>query len=599
MKKLFRIIYMAFLLGCLCSSATAKQIYFQYTDGAAWWGNDGAKIGAIFRAGMSDQDYGVYTSFFTPVAGQTNLLEATIPAEAESFVSVQFLRFSSGATVCEWSNLWNISQIIAYSPSNNLFIANAAGADWNSTTGIWSNYGNGGGNTGGNTGGGNASDGNLTVFFKRPDAWRNTPHIHIWKQQEEVTGSKVIYEINVLNYSSAGTFNAITNDLDRLSSLGIDVLWLMPIFPIGNEGRVGAYGSPYAIKDYYSVNSTYGSLSDFKNLVNAAHKKGMEVWLDIACNHTAKDHPWVRNNAVYYGYNPYSPNGWNDTYKLVYDYNGTNTALYNEMTNVLKYWVKECDIDGYRCDYATGVPVSFWKQARAEVDKIKVVTWLAESDDSRYMEAFDMDYAWGFNDKLTAFAQNRNVSELINACQELHNNAAYRGKSKMVYLTNHDLSAYNNTEFARFGQVYNPLLVLTFTIYDYPLLYMGQEIGWSVDTFTDKKAINFGVQSETASFYRYLVQKLASLKHASPALKDGSERGSLTNLNANNGQVYAYERKSGDNSVVVVLNFSGNAVSVSLGTKPAGNYTDYIDGGQRNLSGNIDLGAYGYKVFIK
>lgn len=589
MKMLYKRTAVILAIALCTVFANAAQIYFQFTGEAAWWGNDGAKFGAIFRTGMSDQDYGEYTSFFTQVAGDAGTYQATVP-NISDIASVQFLRFSSTATKVEWADLWNVSVITPYDGSKNLFIANASGADWNSTTGVWSVY-DGGGHIDPPTPGSG-----VTVMFRRPDGWAATPHIHVWQTQEPVLGAKVIYEINVMNYSAAGTLNAVTNDMARLKDLGVDVLWLMPVFV---QGQKDAIGSPYCIKDYYSINPSFGSKQDLKNLVNAAHTNGMEVWLDIACNHTSKDHPWVTSHPEFYAYNPYCPNGWNDVYQLRYDYNGVNTPLYTEMTNVLKYWVSECNIDGYRCDYASGVPVSFWSQARAAVNQIKQITWLAENDNANYLAAFDMDYAWAFNDELKSFAQHKNVGTLINKCNELFNNNAYKNYSKMVYLTNHDLSADSGSEFDRFGSFYNPLLVLIFTIYDHPLIYMGQEVGQSLDSFIAKRTLNFNDTSEKANFYRYLLKKLVSLKHASETLMDGPERGGLRNLNANNGSVYAYERSKNDSSVVVVLNFSGSPVTVQLGTKPSGTYADFIDGGTTTLGGNIQLGAYGYKVFVK
>ncbi|NCC98369.1 MAG: hypothetical protein EOL95_01525 [Bacteroidia bacterium] len=438
----------------------------------------------------------------------------------------------------------------------------------------------------------------INIKFKRPQSWDATPNIHIYKASPVSNDAKVIYEINVLNYSSSGNFSAITNDMARLKDLGVDVLWLMPIFSIGVEGRVGVYGSPYATKDYYSVNANYGSLADFKNLVAAAHENGMEVWLDIACNHTAKDNAWVQSHLEYYGYNLRSPFNWNDVYQLDYTYNGTNTPLYNAMTDVLKYWVSECDIDGYRCDYATGVPVSFWQHARTEVDKIKAVTWLCEGDDSNYISTFDMDYAWGFNDDLAAFAGHRTVSTLINECNNLFFNSKYTNKSKMVYLTNHDLSAYNQTEFQRFGDFYLPLLVLSFTIYDHPLLYNGQEIGQSITTFVDKQTINW---SNVNSQINGLVKKLISLKHNYSALKDGPNRGTLNNLSASSPNVYAYERTDGESSIIVMLNFSTSSSTFSLNNRPSGTYADYLNGGTMDFSSNnsFTLSANGYRIFVK
>ncbi|MBP5259386.1 MAG: starch-binding protein, partial [Paludibacteraceae bacterium] len=281
----------------------------------------------------------------------------------------------------------------------------------------------------------------LTVWFKRPDGWTETPHLHLYRQAHSHS-NRVIYEITVLNYSAAGTFNALAADLDRIHSLGVNTLWLMPIFKLGEQGKVGAYGSPYAIRDYRAVNPVYGTLDDFKALVNAAHSRGMEVWLDIACNHTSKDHAWVSAHPDYYassnGQRPYSPNGWNDVYQLDFH----NPALRAEMIENLKYWVRECDIDGYRCDYASGIPVGFWQDAAREVARIKSIYWLAENDDASYTAAFDGDYAWAFYSRLTEFAANPNVAQLISQCQNLYNDAAYRQKNKLIHLTNHDRSAY-------------------------------------------------------------------------------------------------------------------------------------------------------------
>ena len=438
----------------------------------------------------------------------------------------------------------------------------------------------------------------LTVLFKRPEGWDATPHLHLYRQANSHS-NRVIYEITVLNYSAAGTFNALTADLDRIQALGVNTLWLMPIFQLGELGKVGAYGSPYAIRNYRAVNPAYGTLEDFKALVNAAHSRGMEVWLDIACNHTSKDHAWVNGHPDYYasenGQRPYSPNGWNDVYQLDFQ----NQAMCHEMIENLKYWVRECNIDGYRCDYASGIPIGFWMDAAREVSKIKTVYWLAENDDAAYTAAFDGDYAWAFYSRLIEFAANPDVAQLISQCQNLYNDTGYRQKNKLIHLTNHDRSAYEGSVESRFGNYYKPLLVLSFTIFDTPMLYNGQEIGWTVSSFTDKQAIQWN--NANAGIAR-LTSRLCALKSSAWALKDAPGRGTLSNLNASSASVYAYQRSLDDDAVVVLLNLSGNAVSFSLGTQPEGTFEDVLDDatGIRFSAGQtLQLPAYGYAVYHK
>ncbi|MDR0413264.1 MAG: starch-binding protein [Dysgonamonadaceae bacterium] len=411
--------------------------------------------------------------------------------------------------------------------------------------------------------------------------------------------NKVIYEVNVRNFSPQGNFNGVTSGLPHLKELGVDILWLMPIHPIGEQNRVGVKGSPYAVKDYLAVNPDYGTAGDLKNLIAAAHNNGMEVWLDWVANHTAWDHVWTAANIDYYassgGTRPYSPMGWNDVIQL--DFNNRN--MRTAMINALKYWVREFDIDGFRCDYATGPPVAFWNEVCAAVNTQKKVSWLAEGDNADYLSAFDCDYAWAFNDRLNSFGSGDNVSALVNACEELINNNRYAGKSRMIYLTNHDLNADHGTEFARYGANVYPLTVLLFTIYGTPLIYNGQEVGAdkSMGLFETNPVpwtpVNTGMNS--------LIKKMIALKRTQPALEDGANRGAYRKYNTNNPQVYAYSRTKGKNEVLVMLNFSNSNVSFNFtGDAPAGVYTNYLESGTATFATQtaVSIPAKGYKVFV-
>jgi len=411
--------------------------------------------------------------------------------------------------------------------------------------------------------------------------------------------NKVIYELNVRNYSTQG-FNGVKNDLQRLKDLGVDIIWLMPIHPIGTEKREGSLGSPYSIKDYKAVNPEFGTDQDFKNMIEAAHSLKMEVWMDWVANHTAWDHPWVSQHLDYYsslnGQQPYSPNGWNDVAQL----NFNNQNLRAAMIDAMKYWVTNFNIDGYRCDAATFIPKDFWQQARTQVDAVKKISWLCEGDNPDYMSVFDYDYAWGFNTALNNFGSGTDPANLITACKTLFDNPSYKNKGRMVYLTNHDLNAHEGTEFTRYGANVLPLTVLSFTIYDMPLIYNGQEIGMN-------KAMSLFEPSPvqwdpTNKIYLNLFQKLTKLKRTQPALEDGANRGTLKVIPTNKENVFVYSRKKGDNEVLVMLNFNNVAVNFKWnGDVPSGNFKDILTNEQKTFSakdGNI-LMEKGYAVFVK
>lgn len=412
--------------------------------------------------------------------------------------------------------------------------------------------------------------------------------------------NRVIYEVNIRNYSSEGNFTGLKNDLPRLKDLGIDILWLMPIHTIGDENREGTKGSPYAVKDYLAINPDYGTASDLKALVTAAHAAGMEIWIDWVANHTAWDHVWVKDHLDYYaekdGVRPYSPEGWNDVVQLDF----SNSAMRTAMIEAMKYWVKEFDIDGYRCDAATFVPLSFWREARTQVDAIKNIYWLCEGDDAEYMQVFDCDYAWAFNTALNEFGSDNNTDKLIAECNKLFSNTAYAQKTRMVYLTNHDLNSHDGTEFKRYGNNVLPLTVLYFTLYDMPLIYNGQEVGMNKEMSLFN--IDLVQWDPTNAIYYNLFKKLTQLKRTQPALESGAGRAPIERYQTTEDKVFAYTKKKGNSEILVVLNLSNNPVRFKFtGSAPAGIYYDYLNGGTREFStqDNITLLNNGYSVYVK
>ncbi len=412
--------------------------------------------------------------------------------------------------------------------------------------------------------------------------------------------NKVIYELNIRNHTEKGDFKSAQEDLVRLKELGVDIIWLMPIHPIGEVKRNGSLGSPYSVKDYKAINPDFGTEQDFKEFIATAHSMGIEIWLDWVANHTAWDHNWIQTNKDFYaskdGVQPYAPNGWEDVAQLDF----SNPQLRLSMIDAMKYWVEKFDIDGYRCDAATFVPLSFWKEARQEVDKIKKITWLNEGDKPEYMSVFDYDYAWEFSNSLNTFGSGTNTNNLVEACKKLYDNQVYKDKGRMLYITNHDLNSHDGTEFTRFGSNVLPLTVLYYTIYDMPLIYTGQEIGMNkAMSLFDKDDAQWNPAN---GIYLNLFKKLSALKKTNSALEDGTNRGKLKFIETNKENVVVYSRKRGNDEVIVMLNFNSVAVNFKWKNEvPAGQFKNLLTNEKKsfNINDGVVMLEKGYAIFVK
>lgn len=413
--------------------------------------------------------------------------------------------------------------------------------------------------------------------------------------------NRVIYEVFVRNFSPEGTLKGVEREIPRLKALGVDVVWLMPIYTPGIEGRWGTYSSPYAVRDYKGIDPDYGTAADLRSLVNTIHANGMEIWLDWVANHTSRDNVWVNSHPEYYGHNFYSPHGWNDVYQLDF----SNSALHDAMIDAMQYWVDEFDIDGFRCDYASGPTEEFWSKATSRVLKNgNRVAWLAEDDSMPQLVSngwFDYNYAWAFHDRLLDFSRGANVTNLSREVKALHDDSAYRGRSRMVYLSNHDVvQDKGGTEVRLFHKYLRPLTVLQFTAYGMPLLYNGQEIGYDSGavSLAEKTPVDW---SKADPSMTELITALCSLKHSQPALNTGAENGTLINHSASDAMVYVYERRRGDNSVVVMLNFGDNASTFTVTGNLTGNQaTDVFTGKEAAMKSGarFTLPAQGYAVYV-
>jgi glycosidase len=383
-----------------------------------------------------------------------------------------------------------------------------------------------------------------------------------------------IYQVNVRQYSAEGAFEAVTTELPRLKAMGVDILWLMPIQPIGKAQRKGTLGSYYSIRDYTATNPEFGTLDDVRALVHEAHALGMKAILDWVANHTAFDHPWTRVHKDWYKldargepfpvtFNEGQPSveHWSDVTALDYD----QPALRDAMIAAMAYWVREVDLDGFRCDVASLVPTPFWERARRELDAIKPMFMLAESDSrDLHRSAFDMTYSWDLADLFKAIGKgSAGAAELRNwVLKEPHGYpaSAYR----MRFTSNHDFNSWHGTDAELYGDATLPLAVLTFTLPGMPLIYGGQEARLTQRLeFFEKDAIAWKTR-ELQPFYTDLV----TLKHAHPALGNGQYGGALALLDVGNDKLFAFSRTLGADKLDVVVNVTRDDQPFKLGATP-------------------------------
>ena len=377
----------------------------------------------------------------------------------------------------------------------------------------------------------------------------------------EWTYDAVVYEMNVRQYTPEGTFAAAEQHLPRLKELGVDIVWLMPIYPIGVKERKGTLGSYYAISDYCKTNPEFGTLEQFDTFVASAHKLGLKVVLDWVANHTSPDALWINERPADWYVRDEQGNtivqyDWTDIAKLNYD----NHDMRAEMVKAMRFWM-ERGIDGFRCDMACEVPFDFWKATTAELRKdYPQMYWLAEGENTElHNNSFDASYAWELHHLLNAIARSeKGVNELkeyIAKDAAAHPAEAFR----LMFTSNHDENSWAGTEFERMGDAAKVMAVLTFTLPNgQPLIYTGQEMGWNKRfEFFEKDHIPAWEANEYAEFYK----SLTTLRHNNPALAAGERGGKIEYIDAVPEGVFAFRRAVEGNSVTVYANLTKEAVS--------------------------------------
>ena len=373
-----------------------------------------------------------------------------------------------------------------------------------------------------------------------------------------------IYEVNVRQYTPEGTFNAFAKHLDRLKAMGVQTIWFMPINPISKLERKGTLGSYYAVSDYTAINPEYGNLDDFKNIVNAIHEKGMKVIIDWVPNHTGADHKWLKDHPDFFVKDkqgkPAVAFDWADVRQLDYK----NPVMQDSMIETMKFWVNKTNIDGFRCDVAWNVPAAFWKKSISELQKMKSLFMLAEGD-STYLakSGFDAVYPWHMFKMMEKVAKEKRPAFAIDSILT-ENKTRYPKKTIQMYFTsNHDENSWNHADFGTFPkEIHAPFAVLSQTLGNsVPLIYSGQEepVLRALEFF-EKDPITFK-NFEREKFYTTLLE----LRKRNKALSANASFEKVAVGDAN--YVYAYTRKKGDHKILVILNLSSKAQTISISNK--------------------------------
>jgi glycosidase len=405
----------------------------------------------------------------------------------------------------------------------------------------------------------------------------------------------VMYEINQRAFSVQGNLSGILPRLDSIKALGVNVIWLMPIHPIGS---VNSVNSPYSVKNFLEVNPEFGTLEDLRMLVKEAHQRDMAVILDWVANHTSWDNPWIVNKSWYTqdgNGNIIHPAGTN--WLDVADLNFTNAEMRLEMIKALQYWVLQANVDGYRCDAADWVPYSFWKQAIDTLKKIpnRKLIMLAEGDRKDHFDAgFHLNFGWDFFSKTkSVFKNNQSVSQLTQSHQNEYSGLT-ANKHRLRFTSNHDECAWDDTPLGLFGGKNGSMAAFVITTFmgGVPLIYNGQEVGCPVKLpFFSKSPINWATNPDMFTAYK----KWMSIRKNSPAARYGT-----TEVLPTTNDVLTFRRVSGSNELLVFVNVRNSPKSFSLPqTIAVAGWKDAMTGENVTLETQQNLQAYAYKILVK
>ena len=431
----------------------------------------------------------------------------------------------------------------------------------------------------------------------------DTPFLPI---NEEIISKAVLYEANIRQYSVEGSFNAFAEDLPKLKKMGVKIIWLMPINPISTTKSKGPLGSYYAVSNYTKVNPEFGTLKDFKSLVNKAHQLGMYVILDWVPGHTGWDHVWIKENSDYYlknrkgeiidpiDFRTGKSFGWTD----VADLNYKNMQMREALRKAMVYWVEETNIDGYRIDQAYAVPEEFYNKTFAILKRIKPLFLLAETDIYHpggldLVKKFDASYDWPGHHLSKKVAQGQ--KNALNYSKHIERTIKRYGPENIVvnFVSNHDENSWNGTIEESYGKAAYTFMALNYTIPGMPLVYSGQEYDLNKRLHFFEKDSFPKVSGKTMEF----LQQLGALKNNHKALTSGLSGGSFKRLlNSKNDQILAFERERDGDTIVFIANLSKDYAQFTLPYE--GNFKRFQDFKNKRLSSSYQYDMKPWEFWI-
>lgn len=430
---------------------------------------------------------------------------------------------------------------------------------------------------------------------------RYQPKEYVEITHPEWSKNATIYEVNLRQYTQEGTFAAFEKHLPRLKKMGVDIIWLMPIHPIGEKNRKGSLGSYYSVKDFKGINPEFGTMKDFQHLVDQIHSMGMYVIIDWVGNHSAWDNPLATEHPEWYTKTRagnFQPTPWYDWDDVIdFDYDQPDFRKY--MTEALKFWVKEANIDGYRADVAGFIPVDFWENARKELDEIKPVFMLAEWESrDLFKKSFDMTYSWSLWEQLRIAVNQQKLPGLVEYLS--HDvNSVPRNAYRMTFTDNHDKNSWEGNPYLNFGEGLKTAIVMTGVVNGMMLCYSGQEAGLNRSLkFFEKDPIDWKYNENEVLF-----NKLFHLKHKNQALWNGKYGGEMIRVvNDQQDKIISFHREKNTDAVLPILNFSKETVKVNLDTKYfQGKYKELFTGKLFNLKEktSLEMAPWSYLVLVK
>ena len=418
--------------------------------------------------------------------------------------------------------------------------------------------------------------------------------------------SAILYEMNIRQFTTEGTFRAASERLPFLRSIGVDAIWLMPIYPIGEEDRKGSLGSYYSIRDYKGVNPEFGSEADLRDFITKAHALGIKILFDWVANHTARDARWISERPLdWYERDSEGrakvPWDWSDTAKLNY----ANREVWRGQIDAMRYWVEQFGIDGFRCDMAMLVPIEFWQEASAELHSIKSdIFMLAEAEEDNLIEgAFNMSYQWNIHHIMCDIAKGaRRVWDLRNA-MHAERQRYPREAMRLSFTSNHDENSWSGSEQSRFGRALEVMTAMTFLMPStMPLIYTGQEVGYDHSfAFFDRDPIPEELYKE--GYATEVYRRLADLKHSQRALDSGERGGDVIEIENNAKDcMMTFVREVDGSRVVAIVNLSPYTIHADFRTGIyAGKYRDAISGERVILDEHVerDIAPWHYQILVK